>query len=80
MLVLTTFEIDEYVYEALRAGASGFLVKHTEPAELIRAVRVVAAGESLLSPGATRRLIAAFVDAAAGRGAAPQPPARGRSC
>ncbi len=62
VLVLTTFEIDEYVYEALRAGASGFLVKHTEPGELIRAVRVVAAGESLLSPGATRRLIAAFVD------------------
>src|SRR5262245_16544139 len=49
VLVLTTFEIDEYVYEALRAGASGFLVKHTEPAELIRAVRVVADGESLLS-------------------------------
>ena len=68
VLILTTFEIDEYVYEALRAGASGFLVKHTEPAELIRAVRVVAAGESLLSPGATRRLIAAFVDAS---GAAP---------
>ena len=66
VLILTTFEIDEYVYEALRAGASGFLVKHTEPEELIRAVRVVASGESLLSPGATRRLIAAFVDAGAG--------------
>ena len=66
VLILTTFEIDEYVYEALRAGASGFLVKHTEPEELIRAVRVVAAGDSLLSPGATRRLIAAFVDAGAG--------------
>ena len=63
VLVLTTFELDEYVYEALRAGASGFLVKHTEPAELIRAVRVVAAGEALLSPGVTRRLIAAFADA-----------------
>ncbi len=62
VLVLTTFEIDEYVYEALRAGASGFLVKHTEPEELIRAVRVVAAGDALLSPGATRRLITAFVD------------------
>jgi DNA-binding NarL/FixJ family response regulator len=70
VLILTTFEIDEYVYEALRAGASGFLVKHTEPEELIRAVRVVAAGESLLSPGATRRLIAAFVD---GGGSAPGP-------
>jgi DNA-binding NarL/FixJ family response regulator len=62
VLVLTTFELDEYVYEALRAGASGFLVKHTEPAELIRAVRVVAAGEALLSPGVTRRLISAFAE------------------
>jgi DNA-binding NarL/FixJ family response regulator len=73
VLILTTFEIDEYVYEALRAGASGFLVKHTEPAELIRAVRVVADGESLLSPGATRRLIAAFVDGG-GTAPLPQPP------
>ncbi|MET0144463.1 MAG: response regulator transcription factor [Ilumatobacteraceae bacterium] len=60
VLVLTTFELDEYVFEALRAGASGFLVKHTEPAELLRAVRVVAAGEALLSPSVTRRLIAEF--------------------
>jgi DNA-binding NarL/FixJ family response regulator len=74
VLILTTFEIDEYVYEALRAGASGFLVKHTEPEELIRAVRVVAAGESLLSPGATRRLIAAFVDAGVGAPPQQQPP------
>ncbi len=74
VLILTTFEIDEYVYEALRAGASGFLVKHTEPGELIRAVRVVAAGESLLSPGATRRLIAAFVDSGGGAAPAPTPP------
>ena len=74
VLVLTTFEIDEYVYEALRAGASGFLVKHTEPAELIRAVRVVAAGDGLLSPGATRRLIAAFVDTGLASSAAPTPP------
>jgi DNA-binding NarL/FixJ family response regulator len=74
VLILTTFEIDEYVYEALRAGASGFLVKHTEPEELIRAVRVVAAGESLLSPGATRRLIAAFVDSGAGAPAPQQAP------
>ena len=50
VLILTTFELDEYVFEALRAGAAGFLVKHTEPAELVRAVRVVAAGEALLSP------------------------------
>ena len=75
VLVLTTFELDEYVYEALRAGASGFLVKHTEPAELIRAVRVVAAGDALLSPGVTRRLIAAFADAARRRRAA-EPDAR----
>jgi DNA-binding NarL/FixJ family response regulator len=74
VLILTTIEIDEYVYEALRAGASGFLVKHTEPAELIRAVRVVAAGDSLLSPGATRRLIAAFVDSGGGTAPAPKPP------
>src|SRR3954454_17118953 len=74
VVVLTTFEIDEYVYEALRAGASGFLVKHTEPAELIRAVRVVTAGDSLLSPGATRRLIAAFVDAAGAAPAVHRPP------
>ena len=60
VLVLTTFELDEYVFEALRAGASGFLVKHTQPAELIRAVREVARGEALLSPSVTRRLIAEF--------------------
>ncbi|CAN5545126.1 response regulator transcription factor [soil metagenome] len=60
VLILTTFELDEYVFEALRAGASGFLVKHTDPAELVRAVQVVAAGEALLSPSVTRRLIARF--------------------
>jgi DNA-binding NarL/FixJ family response regulator len=57
VVVLTTFELDEYVFEALRGGASGFLIKDTEPAELLRAVRVVAAGESLLSPSVTRRVI-----------------------
>lgn len=60
VLILTTFDLDEYVFEALRAGASGFLVKHTDPAELVRAVRVVAEGEALLSPGVTRRLIAQY--------------------
>ena len=60
IVILTTFELDEYVFEALRSGASGFLVKHTEPAELIRAVREVAKGEALLSPSVTRRLIAEF--------------------
>jgi DNA-binding NarL/FixJ family response regulator len=57
ILILTTLESDEYVFEALRAGASGFLVKDGDVAELLRAVRVIAAGEALLSPGATRRLI-----------------------
>jgi DNA-binding NarL/FixJ family response regulator len=60
VLVLTTFELDEYVFEALRSGASGFLVKHTRPDELLRAVREVASGEALLSPSVTRRLIAEF--------------------
>jgi len=60
VVILTTFELDEYVFEALRAGASGFLVKDTEPLELLHGVRVVAAGESLLSPSVTRRLIAEF--------------------
>ena len=57
VVVVTTFELDEYVAQAIRAGASGFLVKDTEPVELIRAVRVVAGGDALLSPGVTRRLL-----------------------
>lgn len=57
VVVVTTFELDEYVAQAIRAGASGFLVKDTEPVELIRAVRVVAGGEALLSPSVTRRLL-----------------------
>jgi DNA-binding NarL/FixJ family response regulator len=61
VLVLTTFDVDEYVYEALRAGASGFLLKDIEPVELLRALRVVASGEALLAPTVTRRLIAEFV-------------------
>ncbi|MGD9705799.1 MAG: response regulator [Acidimicrobiia bacterium] len=60
VVVLTTFELDEYVFEALRSGAAGFLVKDTEPVELLRAIRYVAAGDALLSPGVTRRLIAEF--------------------
>jgi DNA-binding NarL/FixJ family response regulator len=60
IIILTTFELDEYVFEAIRAGASGFLVKDTRPADLINAVRVVARGDALLSPGVTRRLIAEF--------------------
>ncbi|MET8540276.1 response regulator transcription factor [Kitasatospora sp. NPDC004799] len=60
VVVLTTFELDEYVFEALRSGAAGFLVKDTEPADLLRAIRVAVAGDALLSPGVTRRLIGEF--------------------
>jgi DNA-binding NarL/FixJ family response regulator len=62
VLILTTFDLDEYVYGALRAGASGFLLKDTPPADLLAAIRVVAAGDALLGPTITRRLIAEFVE------------------
>jgi DNA-binding NarL/FixJ family response regulator len=61
VLILTTFDLDEYVYSALRAGASGFLLKSTSPADLVAAVKVVAAGDALLAPSVTRRLVAEFV-------------------
>ena len=75
VIILTTFETDEYVYQALRAGASGFLVKDCEPEDLLRAVRVVARGDALLSPSVTRRLIdnLAVRKAASGRPARPLP-------
>lgn len=60
IIVLTTFEIDEYVFDALKNGASGFLIKDTKPTELLRAIRLVADGEALLSPSVTRKLIATF--------------------
>ena len=60
IIILTTFDLDEYIFEALRAGASGFLVKDTEPVDLIRGIQAVAGGDGLLSPGITRRLIAEF--------------------
>jgi len=69
VVILTTFELDEYIFDALRAGAAGFLVKDTDAVELIRAVRVVADGASLLSPTVTRRLIAEFTS----RTRSPQP-------
>ena len=72
VIILTTFDLDDYVYGALRAGASGFLVKDTEPAELIHAVRVVARGDALIAPSVTRRLIAEF----AGRVKHPDPSPR----
>jgi DNA-binding NarL/FixJ family response regulator len=68
VVILTTFETDDYVYQALRAGASGFLVKDAEPEDLIRAVRVAARGEALLSPSVTRRLIATFANRARATG------------
>ncbi len=60
VIMLTTFETDEYVFDALQAGAAGFLIKDSEPADMLRAVRLVAAGESLLSPSVTRRVISSF--------------------
>ena len=60
IVILTTFDLDEYVFESLRVGASGFLVKDTEPVDLLRGVRAVAGGDALLSPGVTRRLIEEF--------------------
>jgi DNA-binding NarL/FixJ family response regulator len=74
VLVLTTFDLDEYVYGALRAGASGFLLKHTPPLDLLRAIEIVAAGDALLAPSITRRLIAEF---AARRDPTIPPPALG---
>jgi DNA-binding NarL/FixJ family response regulator len=71
VVILTTFGLDEYIFDALRAGAAGFLVKDTDAAELIRAVRVIASGDSLLSPAVTRRLVAEF--ASRTRPAAPLP-------
>jgi DNA-binding NarL/FixJ family response regulator len=74
VLMLTTFDLDEYVYEALRAGASGFLLKDAPAAELVHAVRVVAAGDALLAPSVTRRLIADFTKRPRARTTAPVGP------
>ena len=80
VLVLTTFELDEYVFEALAAGASGFLLKNTDPVELLRAVRVVAEGEALLAPSVTRRLIAEFAGGPACRVSRPSAAGRLQAC
>ena len=72
VLVITTFDLDEYVFAALRAGASGFLLKDTEPDDLVTAVRVVATGDGLVAPAVTRRLIAEFARVSA----PPAPPGR----
>jgi DNA-binding NarL/FixJ family response regulator len=71
ILMLTTFDLDEYVYEALRAGASGFLLKDTPPEQLVAAIHVIAAGDALLSPSITRRVISEFV-----KGSGPKPQAQ----
>ena len=71
ILMLTTFDLDEYVYEALRAGASGFLLKDTPPEQLVSAIHVIAEGEALLSPSITRRVISEFV-----KGTGPKPQAQ----
>jgi DNA-binding NarL/FixJ family response regulator len=74
VVMLTTFDLDEYVFEALRAGASGFVLKDADPDELVRAVRVVAGGGSLLSPSVTRRVIERFTVATPGRAAGSSAP------
>ena len=71
ILMLTTFDLDEYVYEALRAGASGFLLKDTPPEQLVSAIEVISQGEALLSPAVTRRVISEFV-----KGTGPKPQAQ----
>jgi DNA-binding NarL/FixJ family response regulator len=73
VLILTTFDLDEYVYEAIRAGASGFLLKDVQPSQLVDAIRVVAAGEALLAPSVTRRLLDRFADTLTDTNGAPPP-------
>jgi DNA-binding NarL/FixJ family response regulator len=73
ILILTTFDLDEYVYEAIRAGASGFLLKDVQPSQLVDAIRVVAAGEALLAPTVTRRLLDRFADTLQADDGAPPP-------
>lgn len=74
VLILTTFDLDEYAFAALRAGASGFLLKDARPAELVAAVRAVASGDAVVSPRVTRRMLELFSGQLPAAGAAPQPP------
>jgi DNA-binding NarL/FixJ family response regulator len=73
VVMLTTFDMDEYVYEALRAGASGFLLKDTPPEQLVEGIRAVASGDALLAPSITRRVIEEFVSRPPGAARAPSP-------
>ncbi len=73
IIILTTYDLDEYVYEAIRAGASGFLLKDVRPAQLVDAIRVVAAGEALLAPSVTKRLLNRFADILPPKNGAPLP-------
>ena len=73
VLILTTFDLDEYVYDAIRAGASGFLLKDVRPAQLVEAIRVVAAGDALLAPSVTRRLLDRFAEVLPARDQGPPP-------
>jgi DNA-binding NarL/FixJ family response regulator len=76
VLILTTFDLDDYVFAGLRAGASGFLLKDTPPAELLHAIRTIATGDAVIAPSATRRLIDRFMPALPAEGAAPASGAR----
>ena len=73
IVILTTYDLDEYVYAAIRAGASGFLLKDVQPAQLVEAIRVVAAGDALLAPSVTRRLLERFATILPERGSGPPP-------
>ena len=75
VLILTTFDLDEYAFEALRAGASGFLIKDAPPTELVQAIRTVASGDAVVSPRITRRMLELFADRMPGAGAATEPAA-----
>ena len=80
MIILTTFDLDEYAYAALRAGASGFLLKDAPPTDLISAIRAVASGDAVVAPSTTRRLLSSIADRLAGRREHGGEPSRRSSC